>query len=160
MTEGPGPEPPDERRVVKLLAAPVVPLVQIQAWLDDTFRELRLVERSGSDQGVPPRLRSLAGNLHDIIDRARSILARQVAEAAAGGQDVADLEFDVGPRAVAEVARLLVILDEIDEHSRAGGLLTPPRTPEMVGVLRWIGREVVGQIEVGRAPRPFRPARA
>jgi hypothetical protein len=144
------------RRPVTLLGAPVAAFAATQMWLDDLFQELQLLA-IGEDQGLemPPELVRLGGQVRAMIERPRVILSEQIAAAAAGGRDAVDLTVELGAMAVPHVARMMLLLDELDEQCRSGVLLTAPRAPEVYAALRWLAREIVGQLEVGRAPRPY-----
>lgn len=153
--------PEQPRRPVALFGAPVAAFAATQMWLDDLFHELQLLA-IGEEQGLelPPQLMRLGDQIRALIERPRLVLYEQVAAATAGGREAVDLTVELGPRAVPHMARTMLLLDELDEHCRAGVLLTPPRSPEVDAALRWLAREIVGQLEVGRAPRPFRPPAA
>lgn len=144
---------PGQRRPVVLAAAPVGVLVGLDDWLGSLFDALEHIDTAT----VPPRLVQLGDALKVLIERPRLILADQVEEADDDDAEVIDLNVDLGLESATRIARMMLILDELDEWSRAGRLDHTPRTPEQVAVLRWIGREIIGQIEIGRAPRPFRP---
>jgi hypothetical protein len=144
------------RRPVELLGASVAAFAATQMWLDDLFQELQLLA-IGEDRGLqmPPELVRLGAQIRALIERPRLILSGQIAAAAADGREVVDLTVELGPLAVPHVARMMLLLDELDEQCRSGVLLTAPRSPDVYASLRWLAREIVGQLEVGRAPRPY-----
>lgn len=143
---------PGERKPIVLMAAPVAVLAGLNDWLMSLFDALENIDATT----VPPRLLELGDALKVLIERPRLILADQVEDAEEDDVELIDLHVDLGIESATRIARMMLILDELDEWSRTGRLDHTPRTPEQAAVLRWIGREIIGQVEIGRAPRPFR----
>lgn len=148
--------PDPHRSWVHLLDVPVPLFLDVYVWLADVHRELQLVEVGAADGLViPDRLRDLAIALHVDMARPRDFVAEQLESAASLGLEVTDVWLDLLPEAVADMARLVVLCDEVAECSRAGLMLTGPPTPAMEHALRWLARELIGQLEIGRPPRGF-----
>ncbi|HVX16481.1 MAG TPA: hypothetical protein VHA73_00480 [Acidimicrobiales bacterium] len=147
---------PGDRRPVLLVDAPIEVLADLNEWFATVFGALEKIDATQ----VPRRLVELGDALEELIERPRFVLGGQVVQAEAAHADNADLQLDVGIEAATRIARMMLILDELDEWCRSGHLAAPPRTADQVWVLRWIGREIIGQIEIGRQPRPFRPRSA
>lgn len=152
-------QPSAARRPVELVAAPLDVLLGLNAWLAGLLDALGSLgaEPDATSQAAPSdRLRELGEALQSLIERPRGIMAEQVAAAAQDGVTAADLHVAFSRDAVPRIGRTMMILDEIDELSRSGALAYPPRSDEQIAVLQWLGREAIGQLEIGRKPRPFR----
>ena len=148
--------PDPERSWVHLIEVPVALFLELHVWLADVYRELQLVE-VGAGEGllIPPRLRELAVALHVDVARPRDFAAEQLESASEHGYELTDVWLDLLPEAVQVMARLVVLCDEVAECSRSGLMLTGPPTPSMEHALRWMAREFIGQLEIGRPPRPY-----
>ena len=148
--------PDPERSWVHLIEVPVPLFIDLHVWLADVYRELQLVE-VGAEDGllIPPRLRELAVALHVDMARPRDFVVEQLESAAEQGNDLTDVWLDLLPDAAHVMARMVVLCDEVAECSRSGLMLTGPPTPTMEHALRWMAREFIGQLEIGRPPQPY-----
>ena len=148
--------PDPARSWVHLLDVPVLLFVDVYVWLADVYRELQLVE-VGAEDGllIPPRLRELATALHVDMARPRDFVVEQLEAALAQDLPVTDVWLDLLPDAATDMARLVVLCDEVAECSKNGLMLTGPPTVAMERALRWLARELIGQLEIGRPPRAF-----
>ncbi len=146
----------EPRRDVRLLGLPVAEFLGLQVHFDDVVRELQLIE-VGRSQGLTTSgaLRALAVEVQHDISGDRRRIHEQALAAQASGDDTVDVVIDLGPRAVADVGRLVGLVEEVDAQSRAGNLLTPPAPPRLLDLLRWLADEVAGQLRDGRPPRPY-----
>jgi len=79
----------------------------------------------------------------------------QLDSAAEQGYERTDVWLDLLPDAPHVMARMVVLCDEVAECSRSGLMLTGPPTPTMEHALRWMAREFIGQLEIGRPPQPY-----
>jgi PAS domain S-box-containing protein len=132
-----------------------LPLLLFQVVLEHNealMREFAL-ERLGeidpvSDTAPPPVAAAAA---------ARARLAQAVAEyrPLAGTQGHADVTLRLEPRDVSALAGLLPVLEEAEQLSAAGRILTQPALPELRQLREWCITEIVRQAE-GAAPIPWR----
>ena len=159
----PTPGPAGDLRPVVLQSAPIDLFVELNRWLEGLFEALHQLDQQAAAGGadavpVPARLRELGEALQSLIERPRGILAEQVLPASADGVHTTDLQVDLYLEAATRIGRMMLILDELDEWSASGQLPHPARSPELIALLRWMGREIIGQLEIRRPPRPFRRA--
>jgi hypothetical protein len=144
------------RRWVHLLDVPVEPLLGAHLWLAGVFQELRgVTEELSQGAAVAPRLQDLAVMLEHALRRQRAFLVEQLEAAANQGEGVTDLWLDLRPDSVNEIVRFVVICDEIRECCEAGLLETPAPGDVAEWLLRWVARELIGQLELGRPPRSY-----
>ena len=123
----------------------------------DMLREFQLLAhgaRTGQAGSPPAQLLELAdllttqyGPLLDDIHRTRH-------EALDRGQDRMDSRVPLVPGAAELLVRVRAVLDAVDEHCRAGELLTLARPPELVALSDWTFRELLAQ-DAGAQPSPW-----
>jgi hypothetical protein len=140
---------------VHLLAVPLDAFVSLLGHFDDMVRELQLIAVGANDEGAAPRLHAIAVHTQHEVARARNDLHVQARAALDAQQQVADLEVDLRPSAVAASHSLVPLIDSFDEMSRSGAVLTASCAPAARRVLEWIVEEVDSQLMTDRAPRAF-----
>ncbi len=144
-----------ERRWVHLLDVPVEPLLSAHLWLLGVNKEMHGIQGAlGQGTPVSPRLLELAAMLEQDVDRPRNFLVEQLEAAQERGQVLAELWLDLNADAVGSLTRLIVTCDEIQECCNQGLLETPAPQPVAMWAMRWMVRELMAQLELGRPPRP------
>lgn len=141
---------PADWKTAVMPRCPVRLALRMDQHLDDLVRELQLI---GADaRAEPPRP---VGELADNLVRAafaRHTGRRIAQEAAAAGQDYADIEMTM-PRAMSpSVREVLRLARQADDVCREHGLLTLAATPEMESLRTWFTECLVGQLEHDATP--------
>lgn len=143
----------DELVEVQLLELPPGLMVQAEERADELAREFTHVAETDED-AVPARLISLSRHLQGRYGAVLTPVRQQIEEAAARGDESIDISVKV-PRSVrTAVSRLWALLDEADEYSRSGDLLTLAPAPELLTLRRWYLTQFLDQID-GAEPVPF-----
>ncbi|MDQ3756844.1 MAG: SpoIIE family protein phosphatase [Actinomycetota bacterium] len=149
---------------IELHDVPSLVVVQSSEYLDELLRELELV-RLGTKQGVtgaayPHRLLVLVDRILSYWGGSRDDTRRQAEEALQEGRQSLDLRLPL-PRVAALIAEQFVaLLDEIEQFSRTGQLLTVPPRAELRRFQRWFGAEVAAQLRGERGPVSYLAAEA
>jgi anti-sigma regulatory factor (Ser/Thr protein kinase) len=155
----PRPHKTSRTRTVRFPGVPVEAYLAMQEHNDALYRELELVAiDSGDDPAAAPRparLATLARELLGPAFRNALITYREVvAEARERGQKVVDLQADLPERAVPMARAYVALLDEADDHCRAGVLLTTPPPPQVTALRHWFVEQCAVQLLEGRPPFP------
>jgi hypothetical protein len=103
------------------------------------------------DVEVPARLTAVVEEMRGRFAGFTLQPEAALADAAARGVDVLDLEYRLPPEAIQAAADLGNLLDEADEFCRAGDLLTLASPPEALAFRRWFLGEFARQA-AGEAP--------
>jgi serine phosphatase RsbU (regulator of sigma subunit) len=134
-------------------------LLEAKAQMDNIVRELSLAGAAGPESSsaqLAPLIETVVTGFND----ARNSIKRQAVAAAERGEERTRLVLEL-PAAAAEAGEAyLGALDEADEYSRAGRLLTLETEPDHRLFRRWYVQAVVAQIRdqlAGRPPRRARP---
>ena len=147
----------DDRRTVRLNGVPVGIARAIAVYRNDMIRELQLIEL-GRQQGIeePSQLYDLAEQLRADLVWLRDDLAGHTvwSDPAAAPSERVDMVIEATVDASARMLRAIERFEELNQLSRYGQLLTEEATPAMMQVIRWVGEELAGQLNEGRAPRP------
>lgn len=150
---------PQERVTVRLLNVPLRVFDEASEYHDELMRELALLSLQ------PPEARQVArplpGRLVELVDllgRRRGATAKRgraaYIAALARGDLTANLTYHVEPTAAQDMARLAVLLDEVDTCCRSGWLLTMPSPALLTRFRRWYTDEFVRQV-AGLPPTPW-----
>jgi hypothetical protein len=145
---------------IRLLQVPVQLWARTQQHTDELLREFVLLseqlrhEESGS-LPVPLRLTQLVEELSGSYGSFSEDQEARLFEAAAAGETVIDLSYEL-PAAVSDATRHLGdLLNEADEYCRTGEhLLTLETPPELVRFREWFLEEFRRQI-AGEPPTPW-----
>ncbi|HEX2039179.1 MAG TPA: SpoIIE family protein phosphatase, partial [Acidimicrobiales bacterium] len=144
---------------VELHDVPSLVVVQSSEYLDELLRELELV-RLGARQGVtgtayPHRLLVLVDRILSSWSSSRDDTRRQAEVALREGRPTLDLRIAL-PRVAAMIAEQFVaLLDEIEEFSADGRLLTVPPRDELRRFQRWFCAEAAAQLRGERGPSSY-----
>ncbi|HEX2039881.1 MAG TPA: SpoIIE family protein phosphatase [Acidimicrobiales bacterium] len=144
---------------VELRDVPSLVVVQSSEYLDELLRELELV-RLGARQGVtgvayPHRLLVLVDRILSYWAGSRDETRHQAEAALREGRSTVDLHLAL-PRVAAMIAEQFVaLLDEIEEFSAKGRLLTVPPRDELRRFQRWFCEETAAQLRGQRGPSSY-----
>jgi hypothetical protein len=147
---------PDLVEVV-LIDLPVATLLRSRAYNHEMFRELQLIAASGSELKHESSARLVALS-HELTQRYGPFVESATAEidvAAERGDRTITLRLQLPADIVEAVRHYNGILDEIDQFSRSGELITRPAPPDVHRLRVWSLDQIVGQITVGLGPEPF-----
>lgn len=124
---------------------------------DELLREFELIAHAGGRAAVPARLLELAAQLRDRYAAFTEEPTRALEDAAARGETLTSVDYDV-PADIGPAARDLdAMLDEVDDFCRTGDLLTLATPPEVLRFRRWFLHEFARQTS-GEPPLPWSPA--
>ncbi len=140
---------------LRLLRLPTELLVRNRRHVDDLVHELHIVA-VGRDAGLDVD-RALAEAIDAVLEEftgPRETVFLAARDALLAGQQEIDIELTLPVEAVERVRRALELLEETEDLSRRGLLLTLPAPPELWTLRRWIEREVIRQAD-GQDPQPF-----
>jgi serine phosphatase RsbU (regulator of sigma subunit) len=149
----------EPRFPVVLGEVPTGLLIEAKAQMDNIVRELSLAGAAGSRSSSAPLAPVIETVVHGFRD-ARSSIKHQALAAAARGDARTRLVLDLSASAADAAAAYLAALDEADEYSRAGRLLTLETQPDHRLFRRWYVQAVVQQIREqlrGLPPTPPQP---
>jgi serine phosphatase RsbU (regulator of sigma subunit) len=136
---------------------PTALLLEAKAQMDNIVRELSLAGAAASNPSSAP----LAPVIETVVNQfsdARNAIKRQALAAAARGEERTRLVLELPESAADAGEAYLAALDEADEYSRAGRLLTLETEPDHRLFRRWYVQAVVQQIrEQVRGRRPHQP---
>jgi anti-anti-sigma factor len=118
-------------------------------------RELTLVHHTIAEDAVPARLRALGEELAPHYQGLNSASDDLLAQALAAGRPTLDLTYKLPARAADDLERVDRLLDELDQYCIDRDLLTLVTPPEARAYRRWWIRELIEQLQTGRAPIPW-----
>jgi hypothetical protein len=140
---------------LRLRRLPTELFVRNRRHLDDLVHELHIVavgRSSGAE--VDPALTEAIDAILEEFAGPREAVFLAAREALLAGQEEIDVELSLPVAAVAEVRRALELLEQAENLSRRGLLLTLPAPRELWALRRWIEREVTRQA-AGEDAEPF-----
>lgn len=149
----------EARFPVVLGDVPTALLLEAKAQMDNIVRELSLAGAAAlrpSSAPLGPLIETVVNEFSD----ARNAIKRQALAAAARGDERTRLVLELPASAADAGVAYLAALDEADEYSRAGRLLTLETEPDHRLFRRWYVQAVVQQIRDqvrGRRPRQPQP---
>lgn len=137
-------------RRIRIPGVPALLAVRGDDYVEELVRELELV-RLGGRQGAlrsdyPQRLLAI---IEDIVTRfagAVDTIRDQGEAALAAGAPSFDVELDLPAAAAVAMREFARLLDEVEEFSRQGVLLTMPRSDEVRHYHRWLVDELERQL--------------
>jgi anti-sigma regulatory factor (Ser/Thr protein kinase) len=154
VTEGPTPSRlPPGWVLVTLSGCPVVLSLQQDQHLDELVRELQLMSAGGD-----ARSREIADEIRDVLispTHARLTGRRTAQRALAAGQDVVDIEMAMPVEFAPLMRRLHRAVERADELCEENQMLALASPPAIRRLRDWMTDEVVEQVELARAPRPW-----
>jgi serine phosphatase RsbU (regulator of sigma subunit) len=139
---------------------PTALLLDAKAQMDNIVRELSLAGAAALRPNSAPLAPLIETVVNEFSD-ARNAIKRQALAASARGEERTRLVLELPASAADAGEAYLAALDEADEYSRAGRLLTLETEPDHRLFRRWYVRAVVQQIrdQIGgrqpRQPQPF-----
>ncbi|MDP9387505.1 MAG: hypothetical protein M3Q48_06140 [Actinomycetota bacterium] len=141
---------------VLLRGVPVRLLLRLGHHVDELSRELEILGAGGNPRASPAGelLRPAFQHLLELSNGHRRSALERAEAAADEGVERFDLELRLPRAAVAVTHELVAVLEEADELSRGGELLTMAPSDEVVALRRWIAAEIEAQLVGGDAPRP------
>ena len=142
---------------MRLLNLPTDLLIRNMSHLDDLVHELHVMQ-AGVETGqadVGPKLGALMSEILEVYSPARDLVRQQAEAARDQGRPVVDIEVELPVEAADAAPHMVDLLDRADGMCRRQQLLTMAAPPEVAGLRRWIGEQVVAQVARGEAPDPF-----
>jgi hypothetical protein len=152
---------------VTLLGVPLGAGRAVATFCNDMIRELQLIElgqglEDVAPSGLDPVAKALRTDLTWLRDDFGGHLVSSdpdaVRDPSADPDQVVDFTGDLLPEAAILIQRVVDQFEELNWFSSHGQLLTVGASPIVMDTVRWLRREVVGQLIDGRAATPF-PAR-
>ncbi|HEX8862585.1 MAG TPA: ATP-binding protein [Actinomycetes bacterium] len=146
-------------RAVRFVGVPVKAYLELQQYNDALFREIELIGIALEGPGArgedePDRLVSLVEQLRPMFRASSDQHREAVAAAAARGQATVDIEL-LAPPSIVPAARTYVgLLEEAEDLSRSGQLLTPPPPAYVSSLRRWFVDQLAAQLLEGASPLP------
>jgi hypothetical protein len=142
---------------LRLRRLPTDLFVRNRRHLDDLVHELHVVA-VGRDSGleIDPRLAEAIDAILEEFAGPREAVFVAARDAFLSGQREIDIDLTLPVAAVEKVRQALELLEEVEDLSRRGVLLTLPAPPDLWALRRWVEREVKRQA-AGQDPQPFRP---
>lgn len=153
-----------ERQRVELLAIPVAAARAVMAYCNDMIREMQLIEVGRAmDDVAPSELDSVASGLRVDLEWLRDDFGGHMrpteegffADPATDPERLVDVAGHLLPDAAIRIQRVVDQFEELNWFSSHGQLLTSSASPVVMNLVRWLRREVVGQLAEGRNARPF-----
>lgn len=154
MTDAPTVQPR-----VRLLNVPTELVIRNRRHLDDLLHELQIMQ-AGVESGEAqpgPRLAALMVEILDAYSPARDLVREQAERAWAEGRQTIDIDLEVPPPMAGAAVRLVELLEQADRMCHELQLLTMAAPPEVAALRRWVGAQIVAQLDRGEEPDPFRP---
>ena len=145
-------EPRPSLCTVELVGLPIVVHRRAADHSATMRREMALVAASTDWSATPARLLQLA---HDLGERYAGFGSESDAvmqDALARGEATVDLRYDVPVDVVDACVELNSILDEVDEYSRVGDLVTLVSPPDVLAYRRWFLDQFITQLRDGAPP--------
>ncbi|MEA2900768.1 MAG: hypothetical protein QOH36_655 [Actinomycetota bacterium] len=140
---------------VRIVGLPVPVHLLASEHGDELMREFALIAAGSADgsgnPGVPARLTALVEELRGRFSGFTLQPESELADAAARGSDMIDLEYQLPAEAVQAATDLEAMLDEADDFCRNGDLLTLATPPEALAYRQWFLGEFARQA-AGGAP--------
>ena len=146
------------RRRVRLLNLPIELLFRNRRHLDDLLHELHIMQAGAvSGQVEPgPRLAALMSDLLDAYSPVRDVVWEQAERARAMGRRTVDVDLEVPVAVAGDAARMVELLERADRMCQDLELLTLAAPPDVADLRRWISAQIVGQVDRGEEPEPYR----
>ena len=146
---------PHDLLTVRLLQVPVPLWGRTREHSEELQREFALMGMSEDRTGVPARLLELIRHLRARYGQASSPQEEQLRAALEQGVESVDVEYLLPPTVAEHSTAIGALLDEADDHCRAGDHLLTLATPEdLVVFRRWFLGEFVRQAH-GEPPTPW-----
>jgi anti-anti-sigma factor len=145
-------EPHPTLRTVELVGLPIVVHRRAADHSATMRREMALVAASSDWSATPARLLELAHELGERYAGFGSESDAVMQDALARGETTVDLRYDVPIDVVDACVELNSILDEVDEYSRAGDLVTLVSPPDVLAYRRWFLDQFITQLRDGAEP--------
>ena len=145
-----------ELRPVQLLGIPLALAARSTDHHATVMRELALVDAADDSSTAHGRLLALASELQSKYSRFGEAQRARAEQAFVEGARTLDLRYEVPVDLAEDVARMAVLLDEVDEFCREGELVTLVTPPDLAVYRRWVFDEFCAQLRDGAAPRPWR----
>ena len=145
-------------RRVRLLDVPTELVIRNRRHLDDLLHELRIMQ-AGVESGEAqpgPRLAALMAEILDAYSPTRDLVREQAERARAAGRQTIDIDLEVPPAMADAALRLVELLEQADRMCQDLQLLTMAAPPEVAALRRWVGAQIVAQVDRGEQPDPFR----
>jgi anti-sigma regulatory factor (Ser/Thr protein kinase) len=146
-------------RTVRFVGVPVKAYLELQQYNDALFREIELIGIALDTPGArgedePDRLVSLVEQLRPMFRASSDRHRESVAAAAARGQATVDIELLAAPSIVPAARTYVDLLEEAENLSRSGRLLTPPPPAYVSSLRRWFVDQLAAQLLEGASPLP------
>lgn len=146
-------------RTVRFVGVPVKAYLELQQYNDALFREIELIgialdTPGGHGEDEPDRLVSLVEQLRPMFRASSDQHRETVAAAAARGQATVDIELRAAPSIVPAARTYVGLLEETEDLSRSGRLLTPPPPAYVSSLRRWFVDQLAAQLLEGASPLP------
>ncbi len=150
-------EPHPSLHTVELVGLPIVVHRRAADHSATMRREMALIAASTDWSATPARLLALAHELDDRYAGFGSESDAVMQDALTRGETTVDLRYDVPIDVVDACVELNAILDEVDEYSRAGDLVTLVSPPDVLAYRRWFLDQFITQLRDGAAPARWSP---
>lgn len=140
---------------LRLIELPSELYVRNRRLIDDLVHELQMI-RAGAMTGleVDPALSESLNSILAAYAGPRDAAFTKAKEALLAEKPTFDFEMDIEPSSVSAFHRVLNLLEEVEDLSRRGVLLTMPAPPEFWELRRWLVQEIERQV-AGGEPAPF-----
>ncbi len=147
---------------VRLLDVPVALFTAAERHTNDLLREIALMAAARADLGPGHLFSELLAAADAYAHRpvaVRHRIAESVEVARRNGWDTVSVDVDADETAAAGARAWEELLRQFDDMSRDERLLTLPSAPEVAAYRAWYVRELVEQVQTGRAPVSWTRAR-
>ena len=141
-------------RPVAVLGVPVRLYIETQQHNDELLKEFVFIGQTGEAGGMPERLVALAQTVRETFAAPAAESRAQVEAALARGDEFVDLVLAVPPAAAPFLEQLTELLDEAEQYSETGHLLTLVSSAEVRRFRAWFLEQVLAQLK-GGAPSPW-----
>ncbi|CAN5531067.1 hypothetical protein BH10ACT10_BH10ACT10_05640 [soil metagenome] len=142
-----------DRTTVRLLGMPVRVFAHYRVWHDELRRELRLLALNhGNDYPLAQELTEITLQVEQERRQARGVDRLEAAVQA--GAETIDLSYDVPATTGKTMARLLILLEQVDVFCREQRLLTLEPSPQQLELRSWYLGQFTRQA-AGEAPTPW-----
>lgn len=140
---------------VRLIGVPVRLAMASDANLDDLIREFQVatLDEAPDRQTLPGQLVDLVRETLDRYADPRRESRGAARQAAAAGLRLLDVDLLLPPAAIADLRRMLEILDEVAAYCREGTFLSLAPSEELTAFRHWFVEEMARQIG-GEPPQP------
>ena len=142
-------------RPIAILGVPVRLYVATQQHNDELLKEFAFIAAGGEPpEGAPGRLVTLAQMVRETFAAPAAESRAQVEAAVARGDEFVDLVLAVPPAAAPFAEQLYEHLEEAEQYSESGKLLTLVSTPEVRRFRAWFLEQCLTQLK-GGGPTPW-----